>query len=323
MDLLFLGTCAGLPTRARNVSATAVIASSGSDWYLVDCGEATQHQLLRTPLSLRDLRAVFISHVHGDHCFGLPGLLASAGTTGRTAPLDLIMPRALHEWVRLSLAVSESRLSFELRLLAVEDGEPWHHQTVRVDTVGLSHRVPSHGFVFTETDPNPRLDTERLMADGIPRGPLWGEIARGQGVEHAGRRVMPGEYLRDAWPAQRVVVCGDNDTPELLAEVAMGADVLVHEATFTEPVIARTQETYGHSTAAAVARFAERVGVPNLVLTHFSARYQGDVRRSPSIEDVRLEARQEYGGQLVLAKDLQRYRLNREKVLALVVQEGR
>ncbi|WP_434771644.1 ribonuclease Z [Pseudomonas entomophila] len=323
MDLLFLGTCAGLPTRARNVSATAVIASSGSDWYLVDCGEATQHQLLRTPLSLRDLQAIFISHVHGDHCFGLPGLLASAGTTGRTAPLDLVMPRALHEWVRLSLAVSASRLSFELRLRAVEDFEPWHHRTVRVDTIGLSHRVPSHGFVFTETDPHPRLDIEQLMADGIPRGPLWGEIARGRGVEHAGAWVAPGAYLRAAWPAQRVIVCGDNDTPELLAEVAVGADVLVHEATFTEPVIARTQETYGHSTAAAVARFAERVGVPNLVLTHFSARYQGDARRSPSIEDVRAEAQRQYAGQLVLARDLQRYRLNREKVLVPVFQEGR
>jgi len=88
MDLLFLGTCAGVPTKARNVSATAVIEASGSGWYLVDCGEGTQHQLLRTPLSIRDLRAIFITHVHGDHCFGLPGLLASAGMSGRTQPLS-------------------------------------------------------------------------------------------------------------------------------------------------------------------------------------------------------------------------------------------
>jgi len=317
MDLLFLGTSAGVPTKARNVSATAVIEASGSQWYLVDCGEGTQHQLLRTPLSIRDLRGVFITHVHGDHCFGLPGLLASAGMSGRTHPLDLILPAALHDWLRLGLAASDTFLPFELRLLAVEQLTDWCSDALRVSTVQLSHRVPSVGYVFTELNPEPRLDVQRLDAEGIPRGPLWGELAKGHSAEHAGRVLHGRDYLRASRPARKVIVCGDNDRPELLAEVAKGADVLVHEATFTQPIIERSGATFGHSSAAQVARFAETAGVRNLVLTHFSARYQPDPRRSPCIDDVREEALAQYSGNLTLARDLQRYHIGRDGCLCV------
>lgn len=318
MDLQFLGTSSGVPTKARNVSATAVIEASGKSWYLVDCGEGTQHQLLHTPLSMRDLRGIFITHVHGDHCYGLPGLLASAGMSGRSEPLELIMPLALHEWLRLSLAVSQTYLPFELHLLAVETLQDWRSAQVAVTTVELSHRVLSYGFVFTEINPEPRLDTERLQADGIPRGPLWGDLAHGRQVEHEGRVLDTLTYLKASRAARRIVVCGDNDSPALLAEVAKGADVLVHEATFTEPVLQRSQSNFGHSTAAAVAQFAEAAGVPNLVLTHFSARYQDNPQRSPSIDDVRQEALAHYSGQLTLARDLQRYHLGKDGLLAAV-----
>jgi len=317
MDLLFLGTSAGVPTKARNVSATAVIEASGSQWYLVDCGEGTQHQLLRTPLSMRDLRGVFITHVHGDHCFGLLGLLASAGMSGRTQPLDLILPAALHDWLRLGLAASDTFLPFELRLLAVEQLTDWCSDTLRVSTVQLSHRVPSVGYVFTELNPEPRLDVQRLDAEGIPRGPLWGELAKGHSAEHAGRILHGRDYLRASRPARKVIVCGDNDSPELLAEVTKGADVLVHEATFTQPIIERSGATFGHSSAAQVARFAEAAGVRNLVLTHFSARYQPDPRRSPCIDDVREEALAQYSGNLTLARDLQRYHIGRDGCLCV------
>ncbi|WP_085692374.1 MULTISPECIES: ribonuclease Z [unclassified Pseudomonas] len=315
MDLLFLGTSAGVPTKARNVSATAVIEASGSHWYLIDCGEGTQHRLLHTPLSIRDLRAIFITHVHGDHCFGLPGLLASAGMSGRTQPLDLVLPAALHDWVRQGLVASDTFLPFELRLLAVEELVEWRSDALQVTSVQLSHRVPSVGFVFTELNPEPRLDIPRLEADGIPRGPLWGEMAKGLTVQHGGQLLHGNDYLRPSRPPRRVIVCGDNDNPELLADVAKGADVLVHEATFTQAVVERTGVTFGHSTAAAVARFAEAAGVRNLVLTHFSARYQNDPRRSPSIDNVRDEALAHYSGQLTLAQDLQRYHIGRDGCL--------
>lgn len=312
MDLLFLGTSAGVPTKGRNVSATAVIETAGKGWYLVDCGEGTQHQLLHTSLSMRDLRGLFITHVHGDHCFGLPGLLASAGMSGRKQSLDLIMPLVLQEWVRQSLAVSETYLPFELSFHDLETLESWSNDNVRVSTVELSHRVPSYAYVFDELDVARRLDVERLAAANIPKGPFWGALAKGRDVEHDGLRIEASDYLLPPLPGQRIIVCGDNDRPELLANAAKDADVLVHEATFTQPVLARSSTTYGHSTAAAVAQFAATAQIPNLVLTHFSARFQNDPRRSPCIEDVREEAAAHYQGRLLLAEDLQRYRLSRE-----------
>ncbi|WP_307941632.1 ribonuclease Z [Pseudomonas mosselii] len=318
MDLQFLGTSSGVPTKARNVSATAVIEASGTGWYLVDCGEGTQHQLLHSPLSVRDLRAILITHVHGDHCFGLPGLLASAGMSGRKEPLQLVLPADLQTWVRQSLAVSDTYLPFELQMQPVETFTGLEHGNVQIGVVELSHRVPSYGFVFEERDPEPRLDTQRLQADGIPAGPMWGQLARGRTVEHEGRQLDPQTYLQPTRPAQRIIVCGDNDRPELLSTLAANVDVLVHEATFTQPVVERTQATFGHSTAAAVARFAETAGVRNLVLTHFSARYQSGGGRGGSIEEVREEAQAHYNGHLTLARDLQRYRLGHDGVVVEV-----
>ncbi len=318
MDLQFLGTSAGVPTKARNVSATAVIEASGKRWYLVDCGEGTQHRLLHCPLSLRDLGGIFITHVHGDHCFGLPGLLASAGVAGRSEPLELVLPLALHQWLRLSLAASDTHLPFELRLLALESFSGWCNAAIQVDAVQLSHRVPSVGYVFTERNPEPRLDIARLEAEGIPRGPLWGELAKGLSVIHDSRTLQGTDYLRASRPPRRVIVCGDNDRPELLAGVAQGVDVLVHEATFTEQVVERSGLTWGHSTAAQVARFAELAGVRNLVLSHFSARYQANPARSPCLDDIRQEAMAHYHGHLTLARDLQRYHLDRDGRLVAV-----
>lgn len=311
MDLLFLGTSAGVPTRQRNVSATALIASAGKGWYLIDCGEGTQHQVLRTPLSLSELRAIFITHVHADHCLGLPGLLASTGMSGRTRSLDIILPTALHPWLKMSLEVTQSYPPFEINLHAVETLTEWRSVNVQVQTVELSHRVPCHGYVFTESDPEPRLDVQRLDAEGIERGPLWGQLAHGQDVEVDGRMLHARDYLLSSRPDRRIIVCGDNDRPALLAEVAQSADVLVHEATFVQAAIDRARASYGHSSAAAVAGFAESAGVRNLVLTHFSARYQANPAVSPSIEDVRNEAAALYHGQLILARDLQRYHLDR------------
>lgn len=312
MDLVFLGTSAGVPTRNRNLSGTALLESTGRGWYLIDCGEATQHQLLRTPLSLHELRGCFITHVHGDHCFGLPGLLASAAMSGRLEPLHIVLPVTLHAWLRLSVAVSESYLTFELHLHASETFEGWRNGNVQVNTVVLSHRVPCHGYIFSEATPDPRLDVQRLETDGVPRGPLWGELAHGHDVEHAGQTFRSNHYLRPARPDQRIIICGDNDSPELLTEVAPGTNVLVHEATFTQSLIDRTRTTYGHSSAAAVARFAESARIPNLVLTHFSARYQSNPKLSPSIDDVREEAAAHFTGELILADDLQRYHLGRD-----------
>ncbi|QIB50986.1 MULTISPECIES: ribonuclease Z [Pseudomonas] len=318
MDLLFLGTSSGTPTRSRNVSGLALTEATGKNWYLIDCGEATQHQLLRTPLTLHTLRAIFITHVHGDHCYGLPGLLASAGMSGRTQPLDVIAPEGIEQWIATTLRMSQTYLPFELIFHATETLGEWRNNTLRAEAVPLSHRVPSYGYRFTEARPDPQLNTDKLDAEGIPRGPLWGQLARGFDVEYEGRTLHSDDYLIFNRTPRRIVVGGDNDKPALLAQACEGAQVLVHEATYTQAVAENARADFGHSTAAAVGAFAESAGMTNLVLTHFSARYQANPTRSPSIEDVRSEAVTSYSGNLFLAKDFARYRLTTDGKLGLV-----
>lgn len=318
MDLLFLGTSSGTPTRQRNVSGLAFIEETGKRWYLIDCGEGTQHQVLRTPLSLHDLQAIFITHVHGDHCYGLPGLLASAGMMGRRATLEIIAPEGIEGWVRHALSMSQTHLPFELAFSRTESLGEWSGHAVRVSTVELSHRVPSYGYRFTEARPDPRLNIDRLTLHGIPAGPLWGQLARGRDVEHDGRLLRSDDYLIFNRQPRRIVIAGDNDAPELLRDACDEADALVHEATYTEAIAANGKADYGHSTAASIARFAESAGLPHLLLTHFSARYQADARRTPSLADLRAEATAHYGGRLFLAEDFARYRLGRDGQLNLI-----
>ena len=310
MELLFLGTSSGTPTRARNVSGLGLLEDSGKGWYLIDCGEGTQHQVLRTPLSLSALRAIFITHVHGDHCFGLPGLLASAALQGRTAPLEIVAPHGIEAWLNGTLAMSETFLPYQLVFHTVESPDEWRTPQMRVRAIALSHRCASFAYRFEEARPDTTLNIPRLEREAIPRGPLWGQLARGLDVTLEGRLVRSEDYLLPGRPPRVLVIGGDNDTPALLTDACQGAQVLVHEATFSQADVNEARGSFGHSTAGQVAEFAERAGLPNLVLTHFSARYQRD-----SIDRLRDEAAARYRGRLFLAEDFARFRLDKAGAL--------
>jgi len=316
VDLLFLGTSAGAPTRQRNVTALALLPDQGSAWYLIDCGEATQHQLLNTPLSVHGLQAIFITHVHGDHCYGLPGLLASAAMNGRKTPLPIIAPKGIQAWLEATHAMSESFLPFELQFTAVEEMDAWQDHAVTVEATKLSHRVPTFAYRFLEKHTEAVLDTARLQAEAVPPGPLWGKLKKGEDIVHAGKTLSSADYLHYPYPLRGIIVGGDNDQPELLREASKKAQVLVHEATYTLDIAAKVGGHVQHSSAAAVAGFAASAGLPNLVLTHFSARYQADSEKSPCIIEIQTEAEAHYQGNLFLAEDFARFRLDKAGVLS-------
>ncbi len=311
MDLLFLGTSGGTPTKKRNVTGLALLEDRGSSWYLIDCGDGTQHQLLHTTLSLADLHAVFITHVHGDHCYGLPGLLASAGLQSRKNLLRIIGPAAIEKWIRSTQQLTHLFLPFELHFEAVEQRQDWTINNWCVEAVPLSHHVPSFAYRLTESHGEPSLDVKKLDEDGIPKGPIWSQLRKGIDVAYEGTVLKSTDYLRFPHTRRRIVVGGDNDRPDLLTEACRQAQVLIHEATYTEEAVERTGAGAGHSTAARVASFAQSVGLPNLVLTHFSPRYHSDHGRSSSIEEIRIEAEQHYHGHLFLAEDFSRFRLSK------------
>lgn len=269
MEIQFLGTSSGTPTRNRNLSALALRAEASRHWCLIDCGEATQHRILRTSLSLMTLRAIFITHIHGDHCYGLPGLLASAGMLNRKEALAIIGPASVGRFIDCVLETTELHLPYPLQFIRVEtlsDAQPLPDLDVRATM--LSHRVPSHAYSFCEKAVEGKLDVDKLRRDAVPAGPGWGRIQQGRDVRLAdGRTVRARDYLLAPRKPRKIIVGGDNDSPALLAAEAAGADLLVHEATYTEAGLRKVVPGPQHSSAAAVARFASEAGIPNLVLT--------------------------------------------------------
>jgi ribonuclease Z len=287
-------------------------------WYLIDCGEGTQHQLLYSPLAIRHLTGIFITHVHGDHCYGLPGLLASATLHARTEPLLIVAPKTVNEWIQSTLQMSESHLSYEIEYLAIETLKgSVSTADFEVDVIALSHRVPSWAFRFTEQAEAPatKLDHAKLMAEGIAAGAVWGQLQRGENVTiEKGRVLQAQDYLRviPAKSPQAVIIGGDNDTPELLAKHLQQVQLVVHEATYTQAIADKVGDIPMHSSAKRVAEFAEKYQVPNLILTHFSARYSNDIA---PIED---EAQQYYHGRLMIADDFNTFRLEPDNLIYLV-----
>jgi len=320
MEFIFLGTSSGAPTKTRNVAGLAIKKSSAKSWCLVDCGEGTQHQILRTNLSLNQLDIICITHVHGDHSFGLPGLIASATMSGRTKSLIIVCPMALKGFIQTALAISESRLSFDIEIKEVECLSNIETKDFNIEISELSHRVPSFSYHFTEKNIKASLDVDKLKQKGIEPGPLWGKLQKQTTVKLAdGESLKSEDYFLPKRSARKIIVAGDNDNPELLMEFARDADVLIHEATFTEQVSEKVGKGPQHSSAKQVGKFAESIKLPFLVLTHFSARYQDDKKADKgSIKEIEDEAKEYYSGQLYLANDLDNFHLDANKNLFLI-----
>ncbi len=298
--LHLIGTASGTPSKQRNVSATALSFEGIKPWYLVDCGEGTQHRLLHSPLSLYHLEAIFITHLHGDHCYGLPGLLASTAMQGRTAPLTLVAPQSVINFVHGAIVHTELGLDYELHYRALEEIDgALEFERVAVELIALQHRVPSVGFKFTERKVPLKLKLDKLLADGIESGPHFNRLQRGENATYRGKELASADYTFASWEARRVIICGDNERPSLLLPYVEDVSLVCHEATFTCADLHRIGFHTGHSDAKRVAQFAEQANLPALVLTHFSARYHDE----SGVGLLEQEARAHFHGALFLAED--------------------
>lgn len=272
LDVVFLGTSGSVPTAKR--APTSLLVRRGGERFLVDCGEGTQRQLLRSGVGLIELREIFVTHYHADHYLGLPGLLKTFALRGRELPLTIYGPPGLAELVQ-GLRRIFGKLTFRLQLEELRPGDTIDRGDYRIVAFAVRHGVPAVGYAFAESPRPGRFDVDAARALGVPEGPLWGLLQRGEPVSPApGSTVLPEQVLGPPRPGRTVVVTGDTRPARSVVEAALDADLLVHEATFGAEEAERAEET-GHSTAADAAEIARVAGVRMLALTHLSNRYFG------------------------------------------------
>jgi ribonuclease Z len=280
LDVVFLGTAGSAPTAARGLPATLI--RRGGEKLLFDCGEGTQRQLLRS-IGLVDLEEVFLTHFHADHFLGLPGMLKTFGLRGREIPLTIYGPPGLKALFQV-LKPLVGRTAFEMRLVELEPNEELERDGYRIAAFNVRHRVQAYGYALIEEDRPGRFDEQAAVERGVKPGPDFGRLQRGETVTtDEGASVTPDQVLGAARRGRKLVLSGDTAPCDMTVAVAHGADLLVHEATFSEEEADRAHET-GHTTARAAADIAAEAEVGLLALTHLSPRHPAGVLRTEARE---------------------------------------
>jgi ribonuclease Z len=294
LSVRFLGTSAARPTVERNVSSLAVIREG--ETLLFDCGEGTQRQMMRYGISFA-LSDVFITHFHGDHIIGVIGLFRTLALQGRTETMRMFGPRGASRVLKGAAQFGVDRVGFPVEITEVAPGERIARDGFAIIPFATTHSSEvSIGYTLVEEDRKGRFDPDLARSLGIPEGPLWGKIHKGESISlEDGRVIEPSVLVGPRRPGRSIAITGDTRPSEATIEAARGADLLIHEATFADEEAARAAET-GHSTARDAAKVAAAAGVRRLALTHFSARYS----RDPG--ELLREAREVFD-EVVLARD--------------------
>lgn len=276
MEIFFLGTGAGIPAKLRNVTSIALklLEERRSIW-LFDCGEATQHQILHTSIKPSRMEKIFITHLHGDHIYGLPGLLSSRSFQGGETPLTVYGPSGLKNFIETSLKVSGTYLKYSLNVVEIEEGVIFEDDQFLVEAGLLDHGIPSYGFRIVEKDLPGTLLVEKLQEAGVQPGPIYKRIKAGESVTlEDGTLLNPDEFVGPKQRGRIVTILGDTRMCKEATRLAQGADLLIHEATFSHGQEVMAKEYY-HSTTSQAAQVAKEAAVKKLCLTHISSRYDG------------------------------------------------
>ena len=295
LRVTFLGTSGAVPTTERNPSA--IFLRRDGDAMLFDVGEGTQRQMMHFGTGF-DVDVIFLSHVHGDHVLGLPGLVQTWDFNERQDPLTIYTPRGTRKAVVDLIHAVGTDPSYPVAIQEVEGGDVVRtRDEYRIEAIETNHLTSSAGYALVETERKGRFDRERAEELGVPVGPKFSELHEGNPVElEDGTTVRPEQVVGPPRPGRTVVYTGDTRPVETVVNAADGADLLIHDATFENEARERALET-AHSTAAEAGEVASRAGVERLVLTHISSRYAGD---TGTLKD---EAQETFDGRVIVAND--------------------
>lgn len=277
MEIEFLGTGAGQPSKSRNVSSIALkLLDEINEIWLFDVGEATQHQILKTNIRPRKIKRIFISHNHGDHIFGLPGFLSTRSFQGDVGPLTIYGPVGIDQFVKTALRVSKTKISYPINYVILDKGgKIFENDHFTVFTEKLDHRIASYGFRIVEKSRPGELLMNKVKEYKVPNGPLLGQLKAGNDIVLASGEILHGQdFVGPDKPGRIVTIIYDTRSTPNIKKLAKDADVLVHESTFAGNE-AKMAHAYYHSTAVEAANLAKNSNVKRLFLTHISARYLG------------------------------------------------
>lgn len=276
MRIVLLGTSSAVPTLTRGLSSTALVREG--DVFLFDCGEGTQLQLMRSTVKRSRIHSIFIGHLHGDHLYGIAGLLSTLHMDGREAPLNVFGPEGLRMFLNASFRTSELHFPFRLHVQEFPRGyrgRVLDEEEFYVEALPLDHSIFCLGWRFQEKDKPGVFNLERAQELGIPRGPMYGRLQHGEAITlDDGRKITPDMVLGAKRQGKSMVYCLDTQFSQRSIQLADKCTALVHETTFGPDAVDMARERK-HSTMEDAARVAREAGAEHLIATHFSSRYDG------------------------------------------------
>ncbi len=282
LRLIFLGTGGSVPSPNRGMPSIMVVREG--ERMLFDCGEGTQRQMMRCRSGFMDVGSIFLTHFHADHTLGIPGLIQTMGFQGRTEPLHIYGPKFVREYCDILNSLGYLKPSFDVVAHELRHGDVVEKKGYKIEAFRTFHSVPGLGYTVREDTRLGRFDRETALALGVPEGPLFGRLHRGEDVEVNGKIIKSSEVVGEPRPGRRVVYTGDTTPSHTFLSVLEGADLWISEATFADEASDKAAETL-HSSSGDVARLAAMAGVERLILTHISSRYSEDI--TPLLEDAR------------------------------------
>ena len=273
MKLVFLGTSASQPTEDRGMSC--ICLEREGEILMFDAGEGAQRSYLKSGLGWNKKMKIFVTHLHGDHCIGILGLLQTMTLQRRTEKIEIYGPEGIDEFIATNIKVLNFGLSFPVMISSIEEGMVTDEKTYTVKACNADHSVPAFSYVFQEKDKPGRFHPDKAKELGVPEGSLWQKLQNGEEVTVEGKTVKPSDVLGEKRPGKKIGVSGDTRPTKKLEEFFKDCDYLSFDSTFLDELKDKAIETR-HSTSKEVATLAKNANVTNLILTHFSARYQDE-----------------------------------------------
>jgi len=271
LNIIFLGTSGSWPTVKRNVSAIAL--KRGSEVLLFDCGEGTQRQFQRSNLSYMQISRIFITHFHGDHFLGLPGLIQTMQLNDREKPLHIYGPKGMVKLMQQLLSLGFFKPGYKIIAYEVADGDVLDFPDYVIKIIDVKHGIPAVAYSFEEKMRPGRFNKPKALKLGIPEGPFFSKLQHGKTITlKDGRRITPDMVLGPSRKGRKIVISGDTRPFDKMVEFSKNADVLIHDATF-DSSMKDVAGDYGHATAFQAAEIAKKADVNELFLTHISPRY--------------------------------------------------